>query len=147
MPDQVYNSPVPPNWEELPKVTIVNHDHQSATFALLEKTGRLYYHLRYLREDPYTGKLDPNYWVSQVPIAPDDRKEITLIDGHDEKVRRRVAKYRTDSQAHQNRQRQAFWEIDRELSEEKRQKQMAMEDQWRKDNPPPPLPRFLNRRR
>jgi hypothetical protein len=137
--DHIYNSPVPPNWKELPQVTVIHHGHKTVSFAVLEKTGRLYHHLRYL----FPGeRLEPNNWVAQIPI-----EEVTLVPGLDKKLKNRAMKWKAETQAHENKLREAFWEIDRQSSEEKRNKQAALEAEWREANPPPPTPRFLNPRR
>jgi hypothetical protein len=92
--DQIYNSDVPPNWKELPQVTVIHHGHQSVTFAILEKTGRVYHHLCCL----FAGeRLEPNHWVDQIPI-----EEVTLVPGLEKRLKNRSLKWKADTQAHQN---------------------------------------------
>ncbi len=144
MARDITHSPVPEDWEKMQWVTVIDPQENGAVnYAVLEKTGRVYYHLRYVTKDLYDagGKWRPNSWTIQVPIAG-----VTLLGGHDQRIMARFRKWRIATLAHQNAVTQAFQGIYNDVQAESRQMQAARQQAWQEANPQPVRPRFFTRR-
>lgn len=133
--DRVENSPVPEDWQSLPKVTVIDAVERHVNLGLLEKTGRQYIHFRPVWE----GKPHPH--VIHFP-----KDAVTVLEGHDTKVQKRYLKWRRDEQAHGSERSQAHWRIESEVRTEMGQEINKRLKQWDEEHPMPPLPRFFPRK-
>ena len=131
---QVGSSPPPENWRDSRKVTVICDDPyhlnvKTAVLAIVEKTGRKYYYLRYV----FDGK--PHYWTDQKEID-----KVVLLEGFQYDLVESLKKHVLATSEYQREldsvQRQKAWE----LETEKRNKVADYMKQWSIDNPPPLAP-------
>ena len=127
-------SDVPENWQDLEKVTCISTDttytnRQRATLCLLEKTGRVYYYLRYVFDG------SPHSWVDQKRID-----EVTLLEGFRPDIVETLRAHENASREHNATRDQVQREKGWQFEKEKRNAVAAAMVQWDTDNPAPTAP-------